>query len=141
MLRQDGRNHSRISFKRFEMLGNGKVDSSEIIGPEDSILITGAAGFVGWRLVDYLLERGLRSLSCFVRPSSVVDKLELIAARRTGQSIEIIKGNLLSRSDCSTATKGVAVIFHLAAGTSEKSFPDAFMNSVVTTRNLLEAAI
>jgi nucleoside-diphosphate-sugar epimerase len=33
------------------------------------------------------------------------------------------------------------VIFHLAAGTSEKSFPDAFMNSVVTTRNLLDASM
>jgi len=35
----------------------------------------------------------------------------------------------------------VAVIFHLAAGRGEKSFPDAFMNSVVTTRNLLEASL
>jgi nucleoside-diphosphate-sugar epimerase len=31
------------------------------------------------------------------------------------------------------------VVYHLAAGRGEKSFPDAFMNSVVTTRNLLEA--
>jgi nucleoside-diphosphate-sugar epimerase len=35
----------------------------------------------------------------------------------------------------------VAVIYHLAAGTGEKSFPDAFMNSVLTTRNLLDAAL
>jgi nucleoside-diphosphate-sugar epimerase len=33
------------------------------------------------------------------------------------------------------------VIIHLAAGTGEKSFPDAFMNSVVTTRNLLDASL
>ncbi len=33
------------------------------------------------------------------------------------------------------------VIFHLAAGTGEKSFPDAFLNSVVATRNLLEASL
>jgi nucleoside-diphosphate-sugar epimerase len=51
----------------------------------------------------------------------------------------VLKGNLLSRADCEAACKDVAVIFHLAAGTGEKSFPDAFMNSVVTTRNLLEA--
>jgi len=37
-------------------------------------------------------------------------------------------------------TRDAAVIFHLAAGRSEKSVPDAFANSVVTTRNLLEAA-
>jgi nucleoside-diphosphate-sugar epimerase len=35
----------------------------------------------------------------------------------------------------------VAVIFHLAAGRGEKSFPDAFVNSVVATRNLLEASV
>jgi nucleoside-diphosphate-sugar epimerase len=35
----------------------------------------------------------------------------------------------------------VALIFHLAAGTGQKSFADAFMNSVVTTRNLLDAAV
>jgi nucleoside-diphosphate-sugar epimerase len=33
----------------------------------------------------------------------------------------------------------VALIYHLAAGTGVKFIPDAFMNSVVTTRNLLEA--
>src|SRR5213078_3420280 len=54
--------------------------------------------------------------------------------------IEVFKGNLLSPEDCAAATKDVAVIFHLAAGRGEKSFADSFMNSVVTTRNLLDAA-
>jgi nucleoside-diphosphate-sugar epimerase len=35
----------------------------------------------------------------------------------------------------------VAVVYHLAAGTGTKSFADAFMNSVVTTRNLLDAVV
>ncbi len=116
-------------------------ERSEIVGSEDPILITGAAGFMGSRLVENLIERGFRNVKCFVRPSSAVEKLEAIATRYPGHRVEIIKGNLLSKSNCVTATKGVAVIFHLAAGTGEKSFPDAFMNSVVTTRNLLEAAI
>ncbi len=30
------------------------------------------------------------------------------------------------------------MIYHLAAGTGTKSFADAFLNSVVTTRNLLD---
>lgn len=33
------------------------------------------------------------------------------------------------------------MIFHLAAGRGEGSSPDAFMNSAVTTRNLLEASM
>src|SRR5438445_4589884 len=112
-----------------------------IIGPDDSILITGATGFIGSRLVESLLDRGFRNLRCFARPSSEVARVEAIAGRRGGARVEVIKGNLLSREDCVTATKDVAVIFHLAAGRGEKSFPEAFMNSVITTRNLLEASL
>src|SRR6476646_614865 len=98
---------------------------SEIVGSEDPILITGAAGFLGLGLVENLIERGFRDVKCFVRPSSAVDKLETIAARYPGHSVEIIKGNLLSKSNCVSATKGITVIFYLAAGTGQKSFPDA----------------
>jgi nucleoside-diphosphate-sugar epimerase len=56
-------------------------------------------------------------------------------------NIEIVKGNLLSREDCQNAARDAKVIYHLAAGTGEKSFPDAFLNSVVTTRNLLESTL
>ena len=52
--------------------------------------------------------------------------------------MEIMRGNLLHREDCAAAAKDAAVIFHLAAGRGEKSFADAFLNSVVTTRNLLK---
>jgi nucleoside-diphosphate-sugar epimerase len=69
-------------------------------------------------------------------------KVDAITSRcHEGARITVIKGNLLSQDDCIAATKDVAVIFHLAAGSGEKSFPDAFMNSVVTTRNLLEASL
>src|SRR5713226_5874188 len=113
-----------------------------IVGRDDLILVTGATGFIGSRLVENLLDRGFRNLRCFARPSSEVARLEAIAGRRREEArIEVIKGNLLSREDCTTATKDVAVIFHLAAGRGEKSFPDAFLNSVVTTRNLLEASL
>ncbi len=112
-----------------------------IIGPDDPILITGAGGFIGPALVEGLLRHGFRNLRAFARPSSDVARLEAIAGRhREVARVEVIKGNLLSPEDCLTATKGVAVIFHLAAG-GDKSFPDAFMNSVVTTRNLLESSL
>jgi nucleoside-diphosphate-sugar epimerase len=54
--------------------------------------------------------------------------------------VEIITGNLLSREVCRAAAQGVAVAYHLAAG-MDKSFAGAFMNSVVTTRNLIEALL
>jgi nucleoside-diphosphate-sugar epimerase len=57
-----------------------------------------------------------------------------------GGRLEIVKGNLVSRDDCTRVSRQAAVIYHLAAGRGEKSYPDAFINSVVSTRNLLEAA-
>jgi nucleoside-diphosphate-sugar epimerase len=118
------------------------IQNSFIIGPDDRILVTGAAGFIGSHVVENLVDRGFRDLVCFARPSSEVAGIEALVQRRSaGSRIEVLKGNLLSRADCDAACKDVAVIYHLAAGTGEKSFPDAFMNSVVTTRNLLEAAL
>ena len=112
-----------------------------IIGPADTILITGAAGFIGSRLVENLLDRGFRNLRCFARPSGDVARLSAIADRYPGARLDVVRGNLLSREDCAAATRDAAVIVHLAAGKGEKSFPDAFMNSVVTTRNLLDASL
>jgi nucleoside-diphosphate-sugar epimerase len=112
-----------------------------IIEHDDPILITGAAGFIGSAVVKKLLERGFRNLQCFTRSSSGAVRLATLAAGYPGARVGIIQGNLLSRDDCKTATKGVGVIFHLAAGRGEKFVPDAFLNSVVTTRNLLEACV
>lgn len=113
-------------------------DRELIVAPDDLILITGASGFIGAALVHALLARGHRNLRCFVRPSSVTTRLDP-ALRTSDATVELFTGNLLSRDHCAAATKDAAVVFHLAAGRGEKSFPDAFMNSVVTTRNLLEA--
>src|SRR5215831_15869781 len=115
---------------------------SFLFGPDDRILVTGAAGFIGTRVVEGLLDRQFRNLACFARPSSDLARLEtIVKAQPRPVRIDILKGNLLSRADCEAASEGAAIIFHLAAGTGQKSFPDAFMNSVVTTRNLLEASL
>jgi nucleoside-diphosphate-sugar epimerase len=112
-----------------------------IIGADDRILVTGAAGFIGSRVVASLLQHGLRKVRCFVRPFRDLKRLEDgIQACRGDAEIEFLRGNLLDRDDCLKATENVAVIYHLAAGTGEKSFPDAFANSVVATRNLLAAS-
>ena len=55
-------------------------------------------------------------------------------------NIQILRGNLLARSDCQHAVEGASIIYHLAAGI-DKTYPGCFLNSVVTTRNLLDVAV
>ena len=112
------------------------------ISHRDRILVTGAAGFIGSKVVNALLRRGFRNVRCLVRSEHRAKQLEAsIEAYRRNASVEIIYGNLLSPADCIAATKDVALIYHLAAGAGEKSVPDAFINSVVATRNLLAATL
>ena len=106
---------------------------------ECPVLVTGANGFIGSKVVETLLRYGFEQIRCFVRPSSHLVKLNEIFKRFDGaDKVELVRGDLLSPDDCARAADGIAIVYHLAAGI-EKSFAGAFMNSVVTTRNLLDA--
>lgn len=103
------------------------------------MLVTGSNGFIGVKVVKTLLEYGYRDIRCFVRPSSRLSNLkEVLNSFGLESQIEIVAGDLLSRDDCARAANGVSVIYHLAAG-FDKSFAGAFMNSALTTRNLMDA--
>src|SRR5207244_6089514 len=76
---------------------------------------------------------------CFFRRSSYLDRLQnVVGYFDVGRNVERVTGDLLSRDDCRKASEGVSIIYHLAAG-MEKSFAGAFMNSALTTRNLMDA--
>jgi nucleoside-diphosphate-sugar epimerase len=114
--------------------------TSFIVEPDAPLLITGGSGFIGPAVVESALRLGFRNMRVMARVSSDVRRLEAAVGRHSGRArVEIIRGNLLAQDDCVSATRDAAVIFHLATG-GGKSFPDAFMNSVLTTRNLLEAS-
>lgn len=114
--------------------------SVDIIAPEETILVTGANGFIGSRVVRALLKSGFKRVRCLARTAGKLGSLDAIAQEFGEGSVEVINGNLLSRETCLKLTSGVSVIYHLAAGV-EKSYPGCFLNSVVTTRNLLDAAM
>ena len=117
------------------------TNGSTIIKSDDLILVTGAGGFIGSKVVEKLFEHGFSNVRCMVRPSGRIESIEKIKnSLPPGKKIEIFKGNLLSREDCAKSTTGAIVIYHLAA-VAEKSFPGSVLNNVVTTRNLLDGAI
>jgi nucleoside-diphosphate-sugar epimerase len=142
-LSRTGLNQMRKTYLAAEGGNAGTTEQDDfILTPDQPVLVTGATGFIGARLVEYLLGRGCRNVRCFVRSSCEATNVEsAFVPRHDTATVEIVRGNLLSRADCVAATKDVVVIFHLAAGRGEKSFPDAYANSVVTTRNLLDASL
>ncbi len=118
------------------------LSEDRMIPPDARILVTGAAGFIGSRVVECLVRSGYTNIRCLVRPTSKRDRLSAIQdSGGKACRLEIVEGNLLSPEDCLRASSDVAVIYHLAAGRGEKSIPDAFLNTVVATKNLLQAAI
>ena len=114
---------------------------ARLVDPSERVLVTGANGFIGVRLVAHLIEAGFTRIRCFVRPSSRLERLhEVLGRANAADRVEIIAGDLLSPDDCRRAAHGAALVFHLAAG-FDKSFAGAFMNSALATRNLMDAAL
>lgn len=104
-----------------------------------NILVTGAGGFLGTRIVSKLLESGNAQIRCFCRSKNSAQKVMAIKNGINGSKVEIIIGNLVDTADVKNAVKNTDVIMHCAAA---KGGPIAsmYLNTVVGTRNLFEAA-
>ena len=110
-----------------------------IINYDDLILITGASGFIGTKVLVTLLQYGFKNLRCFVRASSNLEAIKRLSTTWYDAQIDLVVGNLLSANDCNKAAEGATVIYHLAAG-MEKTFGGCFSNTVVSTKTLLKAS-
>jgi nucleoside-diphosphate-sugar epimerase len=114
-------------------------DRRWIVDGEDLILVTGANGFIGTQVVRSLLTMGFRNLRCLVRSATHrTEALRGVIDQFPDARVEVVEGNLKSRRDSEMAARSARVVFHLAAGV-EKSYAGCVLNTVVTTRNLLEA--
>ncbi|MGA8271042.1 MAG: NAD(P)-dependent oxidoreductase [Candidatus Sulfotelmatobacter sp.] len=105
-----------------------------------TVLVTGASGLLGSRVVELLCASGLPRIRCFVRPSSDTSVLELLRHRYPQTAIEFAVGNLLCPGDAIRATRGVDAVYHLAA--EMRGLPSSiFGNTVVGSRNLLDGIV
>jgi nucleoside-diphosphate-sugar epimerase len=95
-------------------------------------VVTGANGFVGSHLVDYLLSKNFE-VRCIVRKSSNIQWLE-------GKNVKIFDCGLFDKEGLREAFKDVNYIFHVAGVVKAKNEEGYFKGNVEATRVLLEAA-
>jgi NAD dependent epimerase/dehydratase len=108
------------------------------------ILITGADGFIGSHLVEYLLEKGF-SIRAFVQYNSFNSWgwLDTLSKEKL-KEIEIFSGDIRDPNGTKTAMKGCEMVFHLAALIAipySYHSPDSYIDTNVKgTLNILMAA-
>ncbi len=98
------------------------------------ILVTGAAGFIGSRLVK-LLSNEDYFIRCFVRQTSKISSLP------QSKNIELFYGDMKDKESLFRATRGMDAVVHLAACTSEKvsSAEESRLTNVQGAEYLVEA--
>ncbi len=106
-----------------------------------SVLVTGCNGFLGVSVVERLLARGERDLVLLLRSGSKRTRLDAVlhSDAAKGAKVEVRTGSLATRDEAAKVLEGCDTVYHLAAAMSGAA-ADMFLGTVVTTRNLLEAA-
>lgn len=101
------------------------------------VLVTGATGFLGRCVVESLLRHGCHDLRLVARSSNPA-LVERMAKLAPTASIEWCLGDLLEPDFSQTATRGVDVVYHLAASLSGNA-AEVILNTAVGTDNLFAA--
>jgi len=113
------------------------------IGTDDTILVTGGAGFVGSNLAHQLAARGhrVRVLDTLGR-AGVEDNLDWLCSLH-GESIEPVIADIRDQAAVARSVRGVSAVFHMAAQvavTTSMEDPREDLNvNIGGTFNLLEA--
>ncbi|MBC8277637.1 MAG: NAD-dependent epimerase/dehydratase family protein [FCB group bacterium] len=94
-------------------------------------LVTGANGFAGSHMTEYLLERGHRVI-CLVRKTSDLTNLKEL-------EVEYRYGDVTNAKCLPEALEGVEYVFHFAGKTKAKSAHEFLRVNAVGTKNLAEA--
>lgn len=97
------------------------------------VLVTGATGFIGGRLVDYLVSHYKANVRALIRNYGR-------AVRLARLPVELVPGDLMDSDSLCKATAGCDIVFHCAFGTTGE---DEVRRSVTVdgTQNMLEASL
>ncbi|MGI5838017.1 MAG: NAD-dependent epimerase/dehydratase family protein [Chloroflexota bacterium] len=116
------------------------LPTAAIFDADDVVLVTGAGGFLGGKVVESLLSAGFRRVRCFVRPTSAVGRLRTLSESFPEADLELSVGTLLDRVDCVRAVADARAVINCAAG-MRGSLHNMFVDSVLASRNLLDAVV
>lgn len=96
-------------------------------------VVTGASGFVGSHMVDYLLSKG-HEVRCILRKSSSTKWLE-------NKNIKIFNSGLSDKDGLAEAIKNADYIYHIAGVVKSKTRDGYFKGNVEPTRNILDVCL
>ena len=126
---------AKTTHPRFATLPLPKGQQHRRTADMDKVLVTGGCGFLGSHIVRKLIERGVGRVRVLALPNETTQNIEDL-------DVDVVRGNVLSPDDCTTAVEGVDTVFHAAA--IYKAFmPDPTMMYEVNSRgtfNMLEAS-
>ena len=100
---------------------------------KSKIVITGANGFIGSHLAEYMSSKGF-DVHCLVRKTSNLQWIE-------NKGFTFHKCGLTDIEDLKIAFKDAKYIFHLAGTVSALKYEDYLFGNVELTKNVLEAAL
>ena len=95
------------------------------------VLVTGASGFIGGRLVESLVKKD-RQVRCLVRKTSRVDELEKLG-------VELVYGALSDENAVAQAVSGVDVVYHVAGLTCALTFDELNRANALGAGNVASA--
>jgi NADH dehydrogenase len=97
------------------------------------ILVTGATGFVGYRLVKTLVNQGKR-IRCLIRGDT--PKINVL-----DKGIEVVKGDIRDKDVVNNVVKGAKQVVHLAAALQNPDPKVIYQINVEGTKNLVQSSM
>ncbi len=95
------------------------------------VLVTGSTGFIGSRLVEFLIKDG-HEVHCLIRPESDLKCLE-------GLDVRLIRCRYSDKTSLAQAVRDMEVIFHLAARIEAPNWDAYYTANTLSTKHLIEA--